>query len=289
MINQEPSKALQNPHRRSGDPVGKYLTDFPQKEVTSKATIEHLMNHTSGTGDVFGPEFDARRRQLRTLDDFAKLQDYKGLSFEPGTRWEYSNYGFILLGVLIEKVSGQTYYDYVHDHIYLPAHMSSSGSEPEDTFVPDRSIGYTRAAGTTLRPNTGILPYLRPNTESLPYRGSSAGGGYSTVHDLLNFANAAQQNKLIAARFTEMLNTGKVETDHGTHYGYGFEHHTINGVHWVGHTAAAIGMNGDLEFSPELGYTVISLANLDPPSAGRIARFITTSLSIRKTPGNHAI
>jgi CubicO group peptidase (beta-lactamase class C family) len=69
--------------------------------------------------------------------------------------------------------------------------------------------------------------------------------------------------------------------DHSTHYGYGFEHHTTNGVHWIGHTGGAIGMNGDLEFSPELGYTVVSLANLDPPSAGRIARFIITSLSIK--------
>lgn len=266
---------------RLDDPLGKYLTDFPQKEVATKVTVEHLLNHTSGTGDIFGPEFDARRMQLRTLSDFAKLQEDKGLRFEPGTRWEYSNYGFILLGVLTEKVSGQTYYDYVRDHIYLPAQMWSSGSEPEDTFLPDRSIGYTRAAGTTLRPSTGLLPDLRPNTESLPYRGSSAGGGYSTVYDLLSFANAVQQNKLLPPRFTEMLNTGKVETDHSTQYGYGFEHHTNNGAHWIGHTGGAIGMNGDLEFCPELGYTVVSLANLDPPSAGRIARFITTSLSIK--------
>ena len=266
---------------RLDDPLGKYLTDFPQKEVATKVTVEQLLNHTSGTGDIFGPEFDARRMQLRTLSDFAKLHEDKGLRFEPGTRWEYSNYGFILLGVLIEQVSGQTYYDYVRDHIYLPAQMWSSGSEPEDTFLPDRSIGYTRAAGTTLRPSTGLLPDLRPNTESLPYRGSSAGGGYSTVHDLLNFANSAQQNKLLAHRFTEMLRTSKVETDHNTHYGYGFEHHTTNGVRWIGHTGGAIGMNGDLEFCPELGYTVVSLANLDPPSAGQISRFITTSLSIK--------
>jgi len=266
---------------RLDDPLGKYLSDFPQKEVATKVAVEHLLNHTSGTGDIFGPEFDARRMQLRTLSDFAKLQEDKGLRFEPGTRWEYSNYGFILLGVLIEKVSGQTYYDYVRDHIYLPAQMWSSGAEPEDTFLPDRSIGYTRAAGTTFRPSTGLLPYLRPNTESLPYRGSSAGGGYSTVHDLLGFTNAVQQSKLLPPSLTEMLNTGKVETDHSTHYGYGFEHYTNNGAHWIGHTGGAIGMNGDLEFCPELGYTVVSLANLDPPSAGRIARFIITSLSIK--------
>src|SRR5258708_20393251 len=113
--------------------------------------------------------------------------------------------------------------------------MWSSGSEQEDTFLPDRSSGYTRAAGTTLRPSTGLLPDLRPNTESLPYRGSPAGGGYSTVHDLLNFANAVQQNKLLAHRLTEMLHTIKVETDHNTQYRYGLEHHTSNSVPLISH------------------------------------------------------
>src|SRR5258708_7311848 len=181
---------------RLDDPLGKYLSDFPQKEVATKVTAEHLLNHTSGTGDIFGPEFDARRMQLRTLSDFAKLHEDKGLRFEPGTRWEYSNYGFILLGVLIEQVSGQTYYDYVRDHIYLPAQMTSSGSEPQDTFLPDRSIGYTRAARTPFRPSTGRLPDLRPNTASLPYRRSSAAGGCSTVHELPNAAQSVQPNQL---------------------------------------------------------------------------------------------
>jgi D-alanyl-D-alanine carboxypeptidase len=101
-----------------------------------------------------------------------KLYGKRGLEFAPGSRWAYSNYGFILLGVVIEKVTGQSYYDYVHAHIYAPAGMTRSGSLPEDQPVPDRSIGYTKPPGTTA---------WVPNTDTLPYRGTSAGGGYSTV------------------------------------------------------------------------------------------------------------
>jgi len=97
--------------------------------------------------------------------------------------------------VLIEKVSGQSYYDYVRDHIFKPAGMTATASEPEDQMVADRSIGYSRFGGAG----------LRPNTDTLPYRGTSAGGGYSTVEDLSKFATALQTNKLLDAPHTEML------------------------------------------------------------------------------------
>ena len=153
-------------------PLGTYLPDYPNRDVATKVTIHQLLTHTGGTGDIFGPEFDAHRKQLRALADYVKLYGKRGLEFEPGSRWAYSNYGFILLGVVIEKVTGQSYYDYVQAHVYAPAGMTRSGSLPEDQPVPDRSIGYTKPPGTTA---------WAPNTDTLPYRGTSAGGGYSTV------------------------------------------------------------------------------------------------------------
>lgn len=263
---------------RPADSLGTYLNDCPDKHLASTVTVEQLLVHTGGTGDLFGPEFDAHRLELRTLQDFVRLLSRKELRFEPGSRWEYSNYGYILLGVVIEKVSGQTYYDYVRDHIYVPAEMRSSGSECEDQFVPDRSVGYTFAAGLTLQPSTGPLPFPRPNTASLPIRGSSAGGGYSTVQDLLNFAIALQANRLLDAQHTELVTAGRVETDHGSHYGYGFETRTVNGLRGVGHSGGAIGMNGMFDIFPDIGYVVVVLANLDPPAAGRISRLITERL-----------
>jgi CubicO group peptidase (beta-lactamase class C family) len=182
------------------DPLGKYLTDYPNKDLASKVTISELLSHTGGTGDFFGPEFDKHRLELKTHEDYVKLYGSRPVRFEPGSRFEYSNYGFLLLGNVIEKVSGRSYYDYVQEHIYKPAGMTSTGSEPEGQAVSDLSVGYTKM-GTDK---------WHPNTDFLPYRGTSAGGGYTTVGDLLAFANALRANKLLNPYYTELLTTGKV-------------------------------------------------------------------------------
>jgi CubicO group peptidase (beta-lactamase class C family) len=250
------------------DPLGKYLTTYPNNDVAAKVTIHQLLTHTGGTGDIFGPEFDAHRLELRTLGDYVNLYGKRGVEFEPGSRWAYSNYGFILLGAVIEKVSGESYYDYVRKHVYDPAGMTSTGSEPESQAVANRSVGYTGASGT-----------LRPNTDTLPYRGSSAGGGYSTVEDLLRFANALRQHTLLDARHVELLTVGKVDVPGtGRRYAYGFGDHTINGARCFGHNGGAPGMNGDLEVCSEGRYVVAVLANRDPHAAQMISDFITNRL-----------
>src|SRR6266481_3538551 len=161
------------------DPLGKYLTDYPNTDVASKVTIHHLLSHTGGTGDFFGPQYNAHRQELRALQDYVTLYGKRDLAFEPGSRWAYSNYGFLLLGLVIEEVSGVSYYDYVRDHVYKPAEMTSSDSLAENEVVSDRSIGYTKM---------GETHEWHPNTDTLPPRATSAGGGYSTVEDLLRFA-----------------------------------------------------------------------------------------------------
>lgn len=251
-------------------PFGNYLTDYPNKDIASKVTIEQMLTHTGGTGDIFGPEFEKNRLELKTLQDYVKLYGNRGPEFEPGSRWKYSNYGFLLLGVIVEKVSGQSYYDYVEDHIFKPAGMTASGSEPENQVVAERSVGYMRPDGTG----------WQPNTDTLPYRGTSAGGGYSTVEDLLKFATALQSNKLLKPQFTEMLTTGKVDTPNGGKYAYGFQDATVNGTRCFGHGGGAPGMNGELKICPGRGYVVAVLANLDPAAASRVADFITNRLPI---------
>jgi D-alanyl-D-alanine carboxypeptidase len=249
------------------DAVGKYLTEYPNKDIASKVTIHQLLTHTGGTGDIFGPEFDAHRRELRTLQDYVNLYGNRAPKFEPGSRWEYSNYGFILLGAIIEKVSGQSYYDYVREHVYVPAGMTSTGSEPEDKAVSDRSVGYTKMESTA----------WTPNTDTLPYRGSSAGGGYSTVEDLARFADALQGHKLLDALYTEMLTSGKPGTPDRS-YAYGFEDRMFNSTRCFGHGGGAPGMNGDLKICPGTGYVIAVLANLDPPAANRVSDFVANRL-----------
>jgi CubicO group peptidase (beta-lactamase class C family) len=171
------------------DPIGKYLPDYPNKDVASGVTVRHLLTHTGGTGDIFGPEFELNRLKLREHHDYVKLYGSRGLAFEPGARFEYSNYGYILLGALIEAVSGESYYDYVREHVFGPAGMSSTGSLPESAHVPNRAVGYMR-----LYPGDE----WEPNTDTLPWRGTAAGGGYSTIGDLMRFAQALSSGRLIS-------------------------------------------------------------------------------------------
>jgi CubicO group peptidase (beta-lactamase class C family) len=253
------------------DPLGKYLTDYPNKELAAKVTIGELLTNTGGTGDIWGPEFDKHRLELRTLQDYINLYGNRALRFEPGSRWEYSNYGFILLGAVIEKVSGENYYNYVREHVYLPAGMTSTPSGMEDKAIPNRSINYTKMGSA----------HWIPNTDTLINTGTPAGGGYSTVGDLLRFADALRENKLLDAHYTTLLTTGRVATPFGLE-AYGFGVQTVNGNKCFGHNGSSRGVNGDLEMCLDSSYTVVVLANVDPPAAEQISQFIIGRLSATK-------
>ena len=108
------------------DSIGTYLPDYPNPDAGAKLTIDHLLTHTGGTGDIFGPDFMAHREDLRELADYVTLHGKQDLLFEPGSRWDYSNYGFVLLGVVIERVTGESYYDVVRNAIFDPAGMTGT-------------------------------------------------------------------------------------------------------------------------------------------------------------------
>jgi D-alanyl-D-alanine carboxypeptidase len=242
------------------DPVGKHLPDYPSGETASTVTIRHLLSHTGGTGDIFGPEFERNRATLREHNDYVKLYGTRSPSFEPGTRFEYSNYGFVLLGATIEAVSGTSYYDYVRDNVFRPAGMTATDSLPESEVVPDRSVGYMRSSPDG--------PW-RPNTDTLPWRGTAAGGGYSTAGDLLRFGEALRTGTLLSeAALAEAIRPQSEQP-----YGLGFDMRGEGSLRSFGHGGGAPGMNGELRVFPELGYVVVSLSNLDPPAAGRLVEF----------------
>jgi CubicO group peptidase (beta-lactamase class C family) len=118
------------------------------------------------------------------------------------------------------------------------------------------------------------------NTPTLPYRGTAAGGGYTTVGDLMRFADALMRHTLLSAEATRLLTTGKVEGA-GGRYAYGFIEHVSNGVRSVGHGGNAPGMDGSLEIFPESGYVVAVLANTDPPAAQRVSEFVVNRVPAR--------
>jgi len=243
------------------DPIGAHLPDYPNKEVAAKVTVRHLLTHTGGTGDIFGPEFEEHRLQLREHRDYLKLYGRRGLTQEPGARFEYSNYGFVLLGALIEQVTGGSYDDYVRDHVFRRAGMRSTGARPESVDVPDRAVGYLRAS-----PGSDWAP----NTDTLPWRGTAAGGGYSTVGDMLRFAQALDSGRLISE-----TTLAEATRPHQQQYGYGFDVQGQGRLRSYGHGGGAPGMNGELRIFPQLGYVVVSLSNLDPPAASELVEFFT--------------
>ena len=249
-------------------PLGTYLQDYPNAEVASTVTAHHLLTHTGGTGDIFGPEFMTHRLELRTTSDYLRLYGTRGTQFTPGAQWVYSNYGFILLGALIEQLSGNSYYDRVATRVLAPAGMMATGFAPEDSLVPGRSVGYTRL----------LVPgALVSNAPTLPYRGTPAGGGYSTVGDFARFAVAIRERRLLDSAHTTLLLTGKVAVGQGVQYAYGFFDHVVRGRRFVGHSGGAAGMSGDLEFEPNGGYVIVVLSNFDS-AATPVATFILDRL-----------
>ena len=256
-------------------PLGTYLPEYPNAEMASKVTLHHLLTHTGGTGDIFGPEYTARRTELRTTEDYLRLYGTRGLRFEPGSKWEYSNYGFMLLGAVVERVAGRSYYEYVATSVHAPSTMTATGSAPEDSLVPGRSVGYTRQ---------GVSGALVSNAPTLPYRGTPAGGGYSTVGDFARFAVALREHRLLDAAHTSLLIDGKIALGAGVRYAYGFLDRVVGGRRFVGHNGGAAGMNGDLAFEPGGGYVVVVLSNFDPPAAGRVSAFILERLPAATPP-----
>jgi D-alanyl-D-alanine carboxypeptidase len=225
------------------DPIGKYLPDYPNAEAARKVTIRHLLDMTSGIGDFFGPRYDATpKEKIRTIADYLPLFADRPLEFEPGTNSRYSNGGFIVLGAIIEKVSGTDYYAYVKKDIFGPCGMTDTDSFESRKGVSNLALGYTREGGPA-----GALVV---NNATLPMRGSSAGGGYSTAGDMLKYVLALSEGKIFLPEIG-------------------------NGMAIAG---GAPGINASVEWDPRTGYVVIVLTNLDPPAAVQTGRRIVSWL-----------
>jgi len=259
------------------DTLARVLPDYPNKPIAEKITIHHLLTHTSGLGDFFKPEFFKNREKYVALKDYFPIFASDPLLFEPGKDWSYSNAGFIVLGVIVEKASGQDYFDYVREHIFKPAGMTDTDSFRRDEVVPNLSYGYSRMSGND---PLGIEP-RKINSTDLPVRGSSAGGGYSTAPDLFKFAQALKGYKLLSKELTEKVTSAKAETHFGSDlkYGYGFMESQMSGHSVRGHGGGAPGINSDLKIFWDGSYTVVVMGNYDPPAAQDLSQKISEFLA----------
>lgn len=249
-------------------PLITYLKDYPNTDWARKVTLHHLLTHQGGAGEIFTPEYEARRDRVRTLQDYVDLFGKRAPDFEPGSKDDYSNYGFILLGRVIEAVSGQSYYDYVRAHIFQPAGMTGSGFEPETMPMPGRAVAYEHEkADFTL-------------AGGLPWRGTSAGGGYATAEDFVKFAMALYDGRLLDETHRKQMTTGFVDLGDGMKYGYGIAIYP-SPLPIVGHNGGAPGMAGDLRIIDGGEGVIVALSNVAPPFlAGRLSKFVSDRFQV---------
>ena len=244
------------------DKLGKFLPDYPNRDAAEKVTINHLLDMKSGIGDFFGAQFESTPKdRLRTIKDFLPLFAGAPLAFEPGTNRQYSNGGYIVLGAIIEKASGQDYYDYVREHVFKPAGMQTADWYEADKTTPDLASGYTRE-GT----NSNGKHARKNNLYTRPAKGSPAGGGYATAEDLLKFSLALQNGKL---RLPEFRGTAAPGAERQT----SSQAKPLN-FPGLGIAGGAPGINAILEVNGESGYTLIVMSNYDPPSAMEVGKKI---------------
>jgi CubicO group peptidase (beta-lactamase class C family) len=251
------------------DSVAKVLPEYPNKEVAAKVTIHQLLTHSAGLGELFDKPFDRRKNYLKSADYFPIFAG-SPLLFEPGHGWRYSNEGYIVLGAIIEKISGQSYDAYLKEHVFGPAGMNESGDFSADEMPGTRAIGYMRDSNDD---PLGIDP-PRDNGELVGTRGNACGGAYVTAGDWLKFARALQTGKLIRHDMFIKLTTPRAVN----WYGYGFFVNTIGDVHMAGHTGGGPHSGIDCDFEMIGEKTVIVLGNYDAPYAEQLARDICEAL-----------
>lgn len=236
------------------DPLSKFIPDFPNAEAAQKIRIKHLLTHTAGLGGYFSKRYqESSRATFRTIDDMMNLakQDEKDILFEPGSKWQYSNTGMLVLGKVIEIASGQSYYDYVRENIYKPAGMANTDCFELDKVNANLAVGYDKHFsdnGTTYANN--IFEHVM--------RGGPHGGGYSTVEDLLKFDQALRAGKLVGMEYVRTLTTAKPELN-SPNYGFGFQVDPESQA--VGHSGGFIGINANLDMFLTSGWTAVVMSN----------------------------
>ena len=244
------------------DTVGTFLRDYANATVRSRVTVQQLLQHRSGLGSFWGDAFRRERTRLRDLADIVRLFEHDAPAFEPGSRMAYSNNGYVLLGRIVENVTGESYFDYVRRRIFEPARMTRTAYLTIEEWPDDKAVGYTSAdslAATMSTAADASVAMRTPNHWSLAWRGSSAGGGYSTAGDLLALDVALRRGALVdtalLARFTAAAPDGRRILANGG------------------------GPGANFEFVRTGAHTLIVLSNYDPAAATRMQQQVMALLA----------
>jgi D-alanyl-D-alanine carboxypeptidase len=245
--------------------VGEVLKDYPNLEFANTVNVRHLLTHTSGAGDIdlFGTENAENRKHALTVADMVALHADRPPAFIPGSKQDYGNFAYVVLGRMVEVLSGQDYETYIKQHILEPAGMTHTVFADCVDAGPDTAVGYAKVNGQDVS-----------NCLTQPARGFPAGGQYSTARDMLLFVEALRTGKLLplplfAEAITpqrEFMGLGFFAT------GYG-EEVPKRDFRW-GHGGSADGVCTDVRTYPATGETVVIMSNKEAPACFAVANFL---------------
>lgn len=234
------------------DPISRFI-DYPDPQSAARIRVKHLLSHTAGLGSYFTPEFDrTSRRDIRSIDDFLTLTRREVPLFEPGTAWKYSNTGMVILGKIIERITRQTYFDFVEESVLARAGMLHSGFPNLDEVNPNTAVGYHRT-WSAKGPRT-----INSLFEGV-VKGGPAGCGYATVGDVFRFAEALKRGELVSPAMVTAMTTAKPELG-SPDYGYGFAIHPQRALY--GHSGGLVGASANLDITADPdGWVIVIAAN----------------------------
>jgi CubicO group peptidase (beta-lactamase class C family) len=254
------------------DTIGRYLSGF-SPAVADHVTIAELLTMTSGLDDVVL----SRRTPPKALAEMIKLIAQEPVEFNPGSRFSYSNDGYIALGVIIERVTGESYDSYLRQHIFKPAGMSDTDVR---VYIPARVHGMAHgymlvgrdgqplSPGAPPTPGSGSQPTSLLDNSAMPQIANPSGGAYSTALDLVRFAEALLDDRLLTPAMTKIILTPKVNSPQPggppvDKYTYGFAYQAVGGVTFVGHNGGTPGYQAQIDIYPHSRYVVVILTNQD--------------------------
>ncbi len=232
-------------------PVQKYVPDFPQKPWP--ITVRQLLGHLGGIRHYRDSDDANNTHHYATLRDALKIFEADDLIAEPGTRYNYSTYGFVLLGRILEGASGADYLDYMRANIFGPAQMSTMYADDTFAVIPNRTRGYVRWANGTVH-NAPLLD----TSSKIP------GGGFvCSPEDLVGFALALGKGSLVSGASRKQMFTSQSTSDgKRTGYGLGWGINRVAGYDVVEHAGGQAGTSTLLTYFPEQKLAVAIMSNL---------------------------
>lgn len=238
-------------------PISKYLPEYP-KATGDKITVHHLLTHTSGIPNYtsFPKFFEDVSRNPYTPDDFVSVFNEKPLDFEPGKQFSYSNSGYFLLGVIVEKLTGNTYEDQLHEKIFTPLNMNATGFDNHEDILKNRATGYEKQGSGYVNSN-----YL---DMSIPY---AAGSMYSTAEDLYLWDQALYSNKILSKKYMDLYFKPYISAWGDNHYAYGwgvgYENlgKSKDSIYVIAHGGGINGFNTNIARTPSDKSLIVLLNN----------------------------